>query len=49
MFNLVKDDKKFWHLDSYNNYLGPWLGGYQRSGSSEPNGGWTWIIGEKWT
>jgi hypothetical protein len=28
--------------------LGPWLGGYQLPGSSEPGGGWTWVTGEPW-
>lgn len=25
-----------------------WLGGYQRVGSHEPDGGWAWITGEPW-
>ena len=25
--------------------LGPWVGGYQPAGSSEPNGGWMWVDG----
>jgi hypothetical protein len=32
--------------------LGPalaWLGGYQRAGSVEPDGGWRWITGEEWS
>jgi len=31
---------------------GPWLGGYQDTGSpaySEPAGGWTWVTGEVWS
>jgi len=27
---------------------GRWLGGYQLPGSSEPDGGWTWITDEPW-
>src|SRR5258706_4441533 len=26
-----------------------WIGGFQQSGSSEPDGGWAWITGEPWT
>ena len=26
----------------------PWIGGYQRAGSPEPAGGWTWTTGEPW-
>ncbi len=26
-----------------------WLGGYQESGSSEPDEGWAWITGESWS
>lgn len=25
---------------------GPWLGGFQRAGSPEPDGGWQWVNGE---
>ena len=25
-----------------------WLGGYQPPGSSEPDGGWSWVTGEEW-
>ncbi len=35
-----------WMVDGSNNSLGPWLGGYQPDGSSEPAGGWQWISGE---
>lgn len=26
-----------------------WLGGYQPAGSREPDGGWRWVTGEKWS
>jgi hypothetical protein len=26
-----------------------WLGGYQKAGGSEPDGGWKWVTGEKWS
>lgn len=28
---------------------GPWLGGFQPAGSSEPAGGWQWVSGEPFT
>jgi hypothetical protein len=31
------------------NFLGPWIGGFQPAGVSEPSGGWSWITGEAWT
>src|SRR5207249_2314405 len=27
-------------------YYGPWIGAFQRPGSQEPAGGWTWVTGE---
>ncbi len=35
-----------WHVDQYASRIGPWLGGLQMPGSSEPGGGWQWITGE---
>ena len=29
--------------------FGPWIGGYQPAGSSEPSGGWSWVTGETWS
>lgn len=40
VFNLI-DDPIFWSLEA-----GPWLGGYQPSGSPEPDGNWQWVTGE---
>ncbi|MCA1910209.1 MAG: hypothetical protein LDL39_17820 [Magnetospirillum sp.] len=51
VFSLVAD-KKFWFTwDHTHNYVmnGPFLGGYQPAGSSEPKGGWAWVTGEPWT
>ena len=47
VYNLVSDDR-YWVQDTRGpeNYLGPWLGGYQPDGSREPDGGWTWVTGE---
>lgn len=32
-----------WRPNSY------WLGGFQNTGTSEPNGDWQWVTGETWT
>jgi Ca2+-binding RTX toxin-like protein len=45
VFGLA-DDPLYWYQDGYNNSEGPWLGGYQPAGSSEPNGDWRWVSGE---
>ncbi len=56
VFDLVSDRKFFWFFPPYksnqpaNHYeigIGPFLGGYQPEGSSEPAGGWMWLSGEK--
>ena len=49
VFSLVSGNNAFWYLDTYGNGLGPWLGGYQTSGSQEPDGGWQWVTGETFT
>lgn len=46
VYSLVKNDDRYWFQDSYNNGIGPWLGGMQPSGSAEPRGGWRWVNGE---
>jgi parallel beta-helix repeat protein len=33
-------------IQAMGNEYGPWLGGYQLPGSSEPAGGWVWVTGE---
>ncbi len=33
-------------VQAIGNDYGPWLGGYQLPGSSEPAGGWVWVTGE---
>lgn len=40
IFSLI-DDPTYWTQSA--NGHGPWIGAYQRAGSSEPNGGWTWM------
>lgn len=44
VFNLVNASEFF----SADNGDGPALGGFQREGSAEPNGGWCWVSGEPW-
>jgi len=46
VYNLIAGDDSYWFVDSYNNGIGPWLGGYQPEGSPESAGGWTWVTGE---
>ncbi|MDC7220614.1 MAG: hypothetical protein PQJ59_11830 [Spirochaetales bacterium] len=52
VFELVNDDKYFWHFeeggDHYGISIGPFLGGYQPEGSAEPAGGWLWLSGNEW-
>lgn len=40
VFALV-DDPTYWTQTA--NGHGPWIGGYQQPGTSEPAGGWTWV------
>lgn len=47
VYGLVAGDDGYWIFDS--NAYGPWLGGYQPTGSSEPSGGWTWVTGESFS
>jgi hypothetical protein len=39
--NSVINSQAFW-FQSANNH-GPWIGGFQPAGSTEPAGGWTWV------
>lgn len=45
-FSLVSGNTAFWYKDGANNTIGPWLGGYQPTGSAEPLGGWRWTTVE---
>ena len=50
-FQLVAE-RKFWFQWDYSHHgvmNGPFLGGFQPRGSSEPKGGWRWVSGEPWT
>lgn len=51
VFDLIAD-RKFWFAwDGSHNHVmnGPFLGGCQPAGSSEPRGGWRWVTGEPWS
>jgi Lectin C-type domain/PEP-CTERM motif len=44
-YGLISSDISYWYVTGSESW-GPWLGGLQPSGSSEPSGGWTWVTGE---
>lgn len=47
-FNLVASPQ-YWVLATNPlRLLGPWLGGFQPTGTAEPLGGWTWSDGSTW-
>ncbi len=46
IYDLVKNDKRFFSTDSVGNIHGPAFGLYQLPGSKEPSGGWVWSTGE---
>ena len=35
--------------DYLNDVVQVWLGGFQKPGGTEPDGGWKWVTGEKWS
>jgi len=46
-FASVEKDTAYWYREPQSgNWFGPWLGGVQPDGSSEPEGGWKWVTGE---
>lgn len=45
VFSLV-DSPEFWSSDTLGGYFGPWLGGWQKPGSTEPAADWRWVTGE---
>jgi len=45
----IGSNNNVWHIDTFNSQIGPWLGGFQPAGSSEPSGGWQWVTGEDFT
>jgi hypothetical protein len=49
VYSLVSNRPELWFIDVANNGLGPWLGGFQPPGSSEPGGSWRWVSDEAWS
>ncbi|WP_170474141.1 caspase family protein [Ruegeria arenilitoris] len=49
IYNLIKNDKRYFRKGSSGNIQGPAFGLYQLPGSNEPSGGWVWITGEPLT
>lgn len=49
VFSLVSDPKFWLTAANPTRVLGPWLGGYQLTGSVAPSAGWTWVTGEAWS
>ena len=47
--NLASLNATAWFIDTSGNSEGPWLGGFQPNGSTEPSGGWSWVTGETWS
>jgi hypothetical protein len=47
VFNLIDDQSVYWHYEpQQSNNWGPWIGGFQPSGSTEPDGNWQWVTAE---
>jgi hypothetical protein len=49
VYDLVDDDDAFWRWVGPYNAEGPFLGGYQDSGTSDPAANWHWVTGEIWS
>ena len=47
IFNLIKDDPRFWHVDEGGYEGGPWIGLFQTPGSRTSEEGWQWVSGSK--
>ena len=45
-YSLVGGNAAFWFTNMNGDGMGPWIGGQQLPGSSEPAGGWEWVDGE---
>lgn len=44
VFVTLVDNPTFWSTS-----FGPWIGGFQTAGATEPDQGWQWVTGEPWT
>jgi len=49
VFGLVSGRPEFWFDNATNDGIGPWIGGFQPDGSTEPAGGWQWADGSAFT
>jgi hypothetical protein len=47
-YGLISSDISYWYVTGTEAW-GPWLGGLQPAGSTEPAGGWAWVTGEAFT
>jgi len=46
VFGLIDAPQFWWDDPLEDRSYGPWIGGYQSAGSSEPLGGWQWTTGQ---
>ncbi len=46
---LINSGEYWGAPDPYGSAPGPWMGGLQAEGASEPSGGWSWITGEEFS
>ncbi len=46
IYCMIKTNAALWYQRPTGNSWGPWIGGVQLPGSTEPAGGWTWVTGE---
>ena len=42
VYQLASKNPGLWHMNPWNDRLGPWLGGHQTAA------GWRWVTGERW-
>jgi len=49
VYSLVASNSAYWvYDDAFNQWYGPWLGGFQPPRFSGPAAGWEWVTGETW-
>lgn len=50
VFRLIKNEMLWTQFVSGSVWIGgPWIGGFQAEGSLEPDGGWGWVTGERFS